>query len=283
MKAIVAIKPLASVLIVIVLTIVSTNSTAAGNDFVYGELRVDLSEVYWAEDYRVWLSATAKPNSGFPDFTTAWFGVELAPFNGQPFSAQFSQVGIITNSLGVRWFVYAEPGVNCLRGSSAWGNLGCQGNIGDLISLGPFHEVELVTYGQGYWIARVYNQYGTGYDVAQILSGSVRIYRAGSVTEEGYSTPQDPYLTASFYHWHPQYMFWGSFQDWPPSEDGHISYIHATDINGQNTFCPQHYGADPNQWNDERAWFAGTGGQQCWWGLFPPDHIYLPLVMKNSS
>jgi hypothetical protein len=258
-------------------------TVAAGNDFVYGELRVNLGEIYNAKDYQVWLNATALPSGGYPDYTTAWLGVELAQYNGQPYSAQFSQVGLLTKSDGIRWFVYAEPGVTCLRGAQAWGNRGCQGSVGDLVSLGNWHKVELVTYQQGFWIARVYTSNNVGYDVAQIWSTSSRIYRAGSVTEEAYGVAQDPYLTASFYHWHPQYMIPGSgFKDWHESDSGGTSKIYVTDLNSQNTFCPQHYGIRPNFYNDERAWYAGSGGEQCWWLLFPSAHIYLPLVIQDA-
>lgn len=254
----------------------------AGNDFVYGDLRVDVSEIYSAKDYRVWLNATALPSGGFPDYTTAWLGVRLAQFNGQPYSAQFSQVGLLTKSDGIRWFVYAEPGVTCLRGSQAWGNMGCQGSVGDLVSLGTWHQVELVTYQQGFWIARVYDNNDVGYDVAKIWSTSTRIYRAGSVTEEAYGALQDPYLTTSFYHWHPQYMIpWSGFKDWLESDSSGESHIYVTDLNGQNTFCPQHYGIRPNRFGDERSWYAGSGGENCLWPLFPSEHLFLPLVIIN--
>jgi hypothetical protein len=119
--------------------------------------------------------------------------------------------------------------------------------------------------------------------VAQIWSSSTRIYTATSTTEEGYTTSQDPYLTASFHHWHPQYMTANGFQDWPQSVGGHNSQIYTVDLNSQNTFCPQHYGANPNEWGDERAWFAGTNGQQCSWLLFPSAHEYLPLIRRDPT
>jgi hypothetical protein len=254
----------------------------AGNDFVVGYLRVDLSEVYNARDYRVLLNADNQPSGGYPDFTNGWFGVDLANGNGpSPYPDQFTQVGLVTKSDGIHWFVYAEPGVTCLRGNQTYGTLGCEGVSGDLVSLSTWHWVELVSYGQGYWIARVYESNEVAHDVARISSTSNRIYTATSTTEEGYTVSQDPYLTASFHHWHPQYMTTNGFQDWPQSEPGHFSEIYTTDLNGQNTFCPQYYGANPVEWGDERAWFAGTGGQQCNWPLFPPYHAYLPLILDN--
>ena len=89
---------------------------AAGNDLMVGRLRVDLSEVYSAGDYRVLLLANDKPSSGSPDFTSSWLSLDLAQYNGQPFSAEFSQVGLLARDDGIHWFVYAEPGVTCIRG-----------------------------------------------------------------------------------------------------------------------------------------------------------------------
>ncbi len=261
---------------------------AGGNDFMVGELRVDLSEVNSAGDYRVLLLANDKPSSGSPDYTAAWIGLDLAQYNGQPFSAQFSQVGLLARDDGIHWFVYAEPGVTCMRGEEYWGtcngrSCGCLGTVGDIVSQSTWHHVELVTYGQGYWIARVYPAGSEiGWDVAQIWSTSTRIYRAQSTMEEAYTTSQDPYLIGRFYYWHPEYIVPGSgFRDWPESAGGQRSNIYATDLNGQNTFCPDHYGVDPNWVGNERAWYAGTSGQQCSWLLFPSAHAYIPAVLKN--
>lgn len=255
-------------------------ASAAGNSFIVGDLRVDLPSVYEARDYRVLLGAWDKPSTGDRrNFTTAWLGVFLAQYNGQPDSGQFSQVGIETKRDGVRWFVYAEPGVTCLRGSHP-DPRHCYGDYSDLINLGEWHRVELVKYTQdNFWIARVYETNGTGHDVATISSTSNRIYLARSDTEEGYYESTDPYITASFYHWHPQYMDWGiGWQDWPQSTGGTGS---STIWVSPAAICPDHYGATPNMFGDERSWFAGTGGRVCSWLLFPSTHAYLPIVLKN--
>lgn len=257
---------------------------AQGNDFVVGELRVDLSEVYDSKDYRVLLLANDKPNAS-GGMTVAWLGLDLAQYNGQLYSAQFSQVGLYTDNVGLYWFVYAEPGVTCLRGTTQFGTCmggrpcGCIGTSSDIVSLGTWHWVELVTYGQGYWIARVYDTNTNAYDVALIWSTSPRIYFAQSTTEEAYTVAQDPFLTASFYHWHPQYMQWGTgWQEWPRSRGNIVS--NSTIWVSPSSICPSHYGATPNMFGDERSWYAGTGGQTCFWLLFPPIRIYLPLILK---
>lgn len=256
-------------------------------DFVVGELRVDSSDVYNARDYRVSIAATDRPSSG-SDYTAGWIGIDLANNPGL-YGDQFTQVGLLTDSTGLSWFVYAEPGVQCLQGQTAWGNLGCKGN--NFVALNTFHRVELVTYLQGFWIARVYDTSGTPHDVAKIWSTSSRIYRATVTMEEATVAQPDPYLKASFLFWHPQFTPSGAdFVDWRPSVSmSTLDEIRSVDGNNQNTFCPQHYGANPNQSGDQRYWYAGTGGQQCSWLLFPnathygPDVRSAQVVVQNQS
>lgn len=278
--------------VILALTLCVTSAVAIvlaeGNDFVIGDLRVDLSEVYNARDYKVHLLANDKPSSGSDDdFTTAWLGVFLAQYiPGVPDSGQFSQVGLLTKKDGIRWFVYAEPTVTCLRG---WhdpdDDRHCYGFVNDLVALGSWHQMELVKYTQNnYWIARVYDSNGIAYDVAKIWSDSNRIYLARSDTEEGYVESSDPYLTASFYHWHPWYMKWGTgWQEWPESSGDNCNSIWTEAINGPDP-CPAHYGADPYWTGDPRAWFAGTGGKWCDVDpLFPATYTYLPDIKANYN
>ena len=276
--------------VILALTLCVTSAVAIvlaeGNDFVIGDLRVDLSEVYYARDYKVHLLANDKPSSGSDDdFTTAWLGVFLAQYiPGVPDSGQFSQVGLLTKKDGIRWFVYAEPTVTCLRG---WhdpdDDRHCYGFVDEIVTLGSWHQVELVKYTQNnYWIARVYDSGGTAYDVAKIWSDSNRIYMARSDTEEGYVESSDPYLTASFHHWHPQYMGTG-WQEWPESSDDNCNSIWTEAINGPDP-CPDHYGADPYWTGDPRAWFAGTDGKWCDVDpLFPATYTYLPDIKANYN
>jgi hypothetical protein len=240
---------------------------SAGNDFVDTELRVDLPVIFQARDYIAYVAPTAKPASTGA-YTNGWLGLNLASYTGATYSAQFSQVGLMTYNTGVQWFVYAEPGVQCLRGTNAWVGTdgvvrGCVGSFSDLVSVGQWTKVELVTYGQGFWIARVYDQNSVGHDVAKIWSTSLRIYRAFQVSEEGYWVSSDPYLTMSYYHWHPQYMAGGQgFQDWPASgSTGSTNYLFTS----PSTICPGHYGAYLRLSGDPRYWFDGnvTGAYAC--------------------
>jgi len=240
-------KPLLLALTLFITSTAAIVFAQEGYDFVVGDLRVDLSEVYYARDYKVHLLANDKPTSGEDgDFTAAWLGVFLAEYiPGQPGSGLFSQVGLKTDKNGIYWFVYSEAGVTCDRGRQPDPEH-CYGAYGDLVALGSWHQVELVKYTQNnYWIARVYDSGGTAYDVARIWSDSNRIYLARSDTEQGYFESSDPYLTASFYHWHPQYMKWGTgWQEWPESSGDNCNSIWTEAINGPD-LCPAHYGADP--------------------------------------
>lgn len=130
---------------------------------------------------------------------------------------------------------------------------------------------------ENFWRVIVYDANNAGYVVAKIPDNSNRIYLARSDTEEGYYESTDPYISASFYHWHPQYLNNYVWTDWPTSTGG----------GGNNTIwasptsiCPDHYGATPDMYSDERAWFAGSDGIFCEWLLFPSMHEYLPFVSK---
>ena len=246
----------------------SSVPAVGGNDFVDVELRVDRAAVNQAGDYRsVILAAAAPRRTG--GFTNGWLGVNLAPFTGQVYSAQLAQVGLMTSDAGLQWFVYAEPGVQCVRGTPAWigGDgvvRGCVGAVGDLVALGQWHTVELATYGQGFWVARVTDAAGVSHDVARILSGSRRIYRAMEVSEESWWTATDPGLTMAYGHRHPQYWVPGQgFTDWPGSVDGQRNDLYTAPTGVCRGPAAAGYGARVAVAGDPRSWWAGNGGAVC--------------------
>lgn len=235
---------------------------AVGNDLMTVDLRTDLGPVYSATDYRTRVYASSMANVQNV-FTNAWLGVYLHQYNGTTYSGEFSQVGMVANDLGLTWFVYAEPGVTCLRGHPSYGTLGCTGDPGDLgFSVGTWHQVELVTYGEGYWIARVWNSSGTtSTDVARINYSSLRIYRATDTSEEGYDGTMDPQLNMNFLHWHPQYNdFVYGWTDWPGSTGGNDNIYHVT----PSTACPGIYGANLDLSGDPYYWQIASGAQTCY-------------------
>jgi hypothetical protein len=256
----------------------------AGNSFVTGDLRYDLPEIHNAGDYRVNLLAAELPTTGVAgDFSTAWLGVFLHQLEydqyGNPItdSGKFTQVGVETTRDGVRWFVYSEAGAQCTRGIQ-WNDRTCYGFYNDLVTLNTW---------RWYRISRVGSVWGAGievsgiyYTLAQVSYNSSRIYLARSETEVGFYEDQDPYITAKFYHNRPQYLYGGNWTDWSESDSTGISQIYIQPIARSAEICPNHYGATPNLYGNERYWFAGSGGQTCSWLLFPSVHIYLPIAIK---
>lgn len=270
-----------SVLITTVLTFAFGLTTAqAGNSFIIGNLRVDIPEVYNAGRYQVVLLANDRPSTGnHTNFAAGWIGLYLAEYDGQPYSGKFSQVGFKTDRQGIRWFVYAEPGVTCTRGTKI-DPLTCHGNYGDIVEIGQWHWVKLVKFPwNNYWIAYVCSSSGSCYYVAEIPDGSSRIYWAHADAEEGYTEYFDPHITVNYYFWHPQY--WDAqnqtWREWPINGGGsQINYTHAI----PSSICPNYYGAIPNLWGDPRAWYAGTSGITCLAELLS-NLRYIPLVFKG--
>jgi adenosylcobinamide amidohydrolase len=253
-------------------------------DFMQASLRGDLSDVYYAFDYRIQLFTSGQGNAPAPWFTTAWLSVNLAQGDPGPYPDKFTQIGIKTNVSGTFWFVESEAGVTCSLGHQRSWRL-CEGDPNQFVSPNNWSYVELATYLQGFWIARVYEPNGTPHDVATIQSGSGRIWEPNATFEEAYNLSYDPHYNAYFYFKHPQYMSWTTgFQEWVTSVgSGADNFIYATDLDGQNTFCAQNYGATPYYSGDSRAWYAGTGGQQCSWLLFPSFTSYEPSVRTDPG
>jgi hypothetical protein len=66
---------------------------------------------------------------------------------------------------------------------------------------------------------------GSFYTVAQISYNSSRIYLAHSDTEEGFYEDLDPYITAKFLYFRPQYLKQGSWVDWSLSDINGLSSL----------------------------------------------------------
>lgn len=172
---------------IVILVTLTVSVALAGNTLVIADLRVDLPEIYNARDYKVMIATTIQPTTGdLRDFTAGWLGVFLGNYDGSPFSGQFSQVGIQSSRSGIRWFVYAEPGVICVRGTQPPNDTKhCYGDYNDLVGLTTWHWMRLQKLPtENVWRAYVYDSSGVGYLVANIQSASNRIYLARSDTEE---------------------------------------------------------------------------------------------------
>lgn len=273
----------------LLLVVAIASPVSAGNDFITVDLRTDQWTVANAAAYQVLIYASAATQpAGANDFTSAWLSVDLGNQPG-PGGAKFSQVGLMTRPGGLRWFVFAESGVTCYRGSSTYGGRGCEGLPGDLVSVANWYRVELRRVSGG-WHAMLYDTNSFPWVLAQISDTGATIYDATVTSEQGYSGATDPYTQMDYFYSHPLHYVpaTGAYVDWPNSANGIIpsqnsprfSQLYSVDLNGLNTFCPTHYGATLNYWNDERVWFAGTSGQTCGALMFPPK-TYIPLVIKN--
>jgi hypothetical protein len=261
----------------------STSVHAFGNNWVHGTLRRDLPAIHNARKYGMYINATELPTTGSLDsFTTAWLAVWPTGDANNP--QGFSQVGLITYRNGIRWFAYSLLGIQqCVRGTPHWGNLGCRGEINDLVGLNQFHRVELIkNNGENFWRARVTNAGGQAFDVAYIPSASNTVYRVDADFEEGYVEPVDPLMTGRFYLYDPEYDSGGGWTDWPQSAaftNQHNEITMKRKVNNIEDFpgskwCnpggPNHYyGITPNINNDYKYWYAGTGATKCAF-LFPP-------------
>jgi len=248
-----------SLILAVVLTLFTSPLVAfAGNGLIDVELRHDFQPTPGWKDYQHFVYPSSKPASGSNGFATGWFSVNLGVYNGQQYSSKFTQVGIYADPNGVTWFVYSEAGVNCTQGTLAFNNHGCLGSYGQFnTGLNRWTKVELVTYNQGFWIARVWDDQNTPHDLATIPSSSLLIYAASAQSEEAYAGSPDPHFAVGFWHWHPQYMVWGSgFQDWPAS-----SGINNVLLVSPASVCPTYYGESPS--SDPRYWFTGSGGTVC--------------------
>ncbi len=251
----------------------------AGNEIILGGLRVDQSAILTSRDYMVYLGAFQVPNQSDPSnpFTTNW----LAVTNASGFNS-FFQVGLMGSYNGspvLQWFFEAPygPTIRCLRGTYLPSINACYGNAYDLVALGEFHKVELVTYdqqenGQYFWIARVVETNGNSHDVAKVYFSQAYAVTGVQVSvEEGWNDPYpDPHAAAEFIQYLPKYHTGAGDLIWPqtnlPTSDTNRSWI---DID--QSFCPSYLSVTPNYSENEYAWLGGTSGSGvCDWILFPP-------------
>ncbi|MFZ3071172.1 MAG: hypothetical protein WA110_08645 [Anaerolineaceae bacterium] len=244
----------------------NTKSVSGYHDWLTVNFRVDQNDVVYSQDYILNIlpvSFTSSAPVGF--FTTAWLSVNLSPSGGgSGGKSDFTQVGYMSDNRGMYWFVYSEKqNVECLQGTSRWGTRGCTGSVGSLANTGVWHQVELVTYQQGFWIARVYDDYGNAEDVAKISSSSARIYKATASFEEGFNSIPDPHYRGSFFSSYPKYMIWGTgFANWPASDNSTANTLSNVSDLAYNNFCPTYYNAVLNWNNNPRVWYFGTAGMQ---------------------
>jgi hypothetical protein len=119
-------------------------------------------------------------------------------------------------------FVFSEAGAQCLRGVQ-WDSNHCYGFYNDLVSLNSWRVYRISRAGSVWGVGIELG--GSFYTVAQISYNSSRIYLAHSDTEEGYYEDLDPYITAKFLYFRPQYLKQGNWVDWSLSDVNGLSSL----------------------------------------------------------
>lgn len=284
-------KPFQNLLLVlmIITTLFSNPGSAAasGSTFLSADLRTDLPEIQTAGDFRVKIAAMSLPSEGFPSYTAGWLGIDLDKTDS-PSGPRLTQVGIMADQMGIYWFTFSQAPIRCLQGTSAWWSdseqryLGCKGELNSHVSLGVFHTFELVNYGQGEWIARVFDSTDTGHDLAVITHPGETVYDVDVTFEEAYHQEEDPYLKSSFVFYRPQYNTWlpeTGFADWPASQAQYKNTLYVDGASPEE-ICPTHYSIKAMYQASPRAWYAGNAleGGTCLSTLF--RELYLPLTVK---
>jgi hypothetical protein len=281
--------------------VLSSAPVLASNDYVFVELLWQYPFVYNAMGFKVDLKANDKPQSDPSIFTAAWLGFNLdnRPSN-ERFPEEFSQVGIKTDANGIFWFVYAEPGVQCLEGTYDYWNderqtfFGCHGYTDQFVSLGATVTVSMETsQSSNYWLATVWETVGgqsVAHPVALINFSGKRIYKAIVSMEEGIPTsldPYDPYFMADFYFSHPKYynLATNTYYEWPfsqtPGPNAKYSFLKAISNYSGRMICPVYYGGITDYNFDPRQWRAGTYGYVCDTTMFPGQFQYIPAVIRD--
>lgn len=274
---------IAPFILVFFVIVTATSVQAVGNNWVHGTLRRDLPATHHSRHYGMYIKALELPTNGSLDsFTTAWLAVW--PEGNADNPQGFTQVGLITYRNGIRWFAYSLLGVQqCVRGNPHWGNLGCRGEVNDLVGLNQWRRVELLKNpGENFWRLRVTDVAGQAVDVAFIPSASNVVYRVDADFEEGYVEPIDPQMTGRFYLYHPEYYTVGNWVAWRQSAaftNQHNQVTMLRQLNGIELYPGSErcnpggsnhvYGVTPSINADIWYWYAGTGGTKCAW-LFPP-------------
>ncbi|MEZ4672753.1 MAG: hypothetical protein R2932_00715 [Caldilineaceae bacterium] len=150
---------------------------------------------------------------------------------------------------GRYWYVHSTYSVQCLRGSAAPNGHHCSGLRGDsLTSTSSEYRLELVTYGSGFWIARVKNVTTNEIaDVAKIYIPQTTI--ANLFASTYINEMAGGVSTGILRHRYTQYMY-GGFQVWPTSFNGNNNTLIA---NSLGTTCPNTYSGKTNYNGDIRA------------------------------
>lgn len=262
-------RSLAIIVTSLLASVLFVSPVQAYNEWVYAEFPVTNSTVANARDYYVYLRSEYQPLNPLGS-VAGWFAIY--PGNTSP--SNFIQVGIYSWSLGTSWFVSLDPNPNntsvpvieCKRGTRNWydnsgRHHGCIGAVGDLgINQAVWGRFQLVTYGDGKWIARVRN--GTQVaDVAFIYNANTTLAQAEVDMEEYWTGFSNPWLNGGFYNYDLKYRTGYYWAHWPSNIGGDFGTANiGTVSNSGSVICPDHYRVQRYVQNNPYLWYAGVGG-----------------------
>ena len=179
------------------------------------------------------------------------------------------EVGTRTSDNDMAWYVYINDQTvewDCLRGFKIAS--GCvQSGTDTLVGFDEWLQLELVTYGQGWWIARIRNNWDfTVSDVARIYvpSTSITYIFVETYVQEGYNNdPEDFLQTGIYWNWHPRYVKPTGWAEWDATsgpllaEKNFIPHFFSPSYR-----CPQLYNVKQNIGGDNRSWYTGYANIQ---------------------
>ena len=231
---------------------------AGKHNFLAAPFRIDQAAVNSSTGYRYWVAGAEAEDVPGDSFVTAWLSVD---FDDQPGDDKFTQVGLISDDEGLKWFVYSLVDIDCLEGDTEWEGKGCEGDLGHIVAENTFHKVEMVSYPPVHpeWLIRIYNSGGSGTTVARVNHTSTGIYDAGAVFEEAWESGADPDIEGDFTHWRPQYKSTsGSWTNWPATSGSNRNHLYDAKIGSHPDACPDDWAASHNVGGDNRKWYTGT-------------------------
>lgn len=200
------------------------SSVHAAEHTLEGNLRTDPSAVYQARDYTTYTLAKREPIVYAVNRGDSYFRAGIA---GSIFSDSYVEVGIrLFGNGNSKWYVRTlhAIAIDCLIPGSILivqpnAYRECQGSvtIQPIISIKKWYRLQVVTYNQGFWIARIYDDTGYPRDVARVYEPSNLLRIGGTYQSTRIEAYPGSFAGVSFNHWHPYFMAGGSWVLWPLS------------------------------------------------------------------
>jgi len=282
-------KPLTVFLLFVLLMFIPATMQAQGDtNIVTITFPVSNNTVSSAGDYYVNIISFTPPNANVArdarqgqadlsgNYTMNY--LELYPETTSSTLLPFLRVGLLTTDDGVYWFASGPrehvdaPTITCYRNSfEFWSNsqgrhTGCIGRADDLgIGFETWHRVQLVTYNDKDWVAKITNVDGYIHDVARFKAINGKRLNLASVVMETRRTDPDsnPWVKAKYYNFDFKYRN-GGWMQWPSNIGGNYG---SNKIIASNTICPSFYGVAHNFSGQPYLWAMGDSllldGEEC--------------------